>query len=352
MTTHDRTALRAAVLIHAQLVGHSIPDLSRGPSEYSWATAARLRQKIVRANDHGWHLAAGRLHTELVSTLRRCQRELETALRAIEPAVPPLSTPTSPEIYQDLLALGKEFDEVAIDLTGHEICVTTDSIVLEGIELGRFKICLDWHHLGSAPAYRVMALDPNPAGANEEVTHPHVQDETLCEGEGRTSIQAALAQGRLYDLFLLVSQLLHTYGRGSAFVELSAWDGITCDDCGTQVREADRYSCARCENTLCDECSQCCAGCQESHCCGCLSTCPECEREFCRSCLEKCPRCGTKTCEQCRADDLCLTCHQEQCQEEQEHEAEQTTCESEPTTITEPVASAEPCGLGQTVVSA
>ena len=72
--------------IHAQLlVGHSIPDLSRGPSEYSWATAARLRQKIVRANDHGWHLAAGRLHTELVSTLRRCQRELETTLRRSSP---------------------------------------------------------------------------------------------------------------------------------------------------------------------------------------------------------------------------------------------------------------------------
>ena len=101
---------------------------------------------------------------------------------------------------------------------------------------GPFEIRLDWRQLGSATPYRVVALDPHPAAKDTDVTHPHVQEEQLCEGEGRSAVRAALAEGRLYDFFLLVSQLLHTYGRGSAYVELDNWDGIPCDDCNAPVR--------------------------------------------------------------------------------------------------------------------
>ena len=110
--------------------------------------------------------------------------------------------------------MADEFEAVDIDLGEHELSVTTDRIVLEGINLGSFKIRLDWHLLGFSSAYRVMALDPNPAAKNEDITHPHVQDGNLCEGEGRSAVQAALEECRLYDFFLLVSRLLHTYGRG------------------------------------------------------------------------------------------------------------------------------------------
>ena len=39
-------------------------------------------------------------------------------------------------------------------------------------------------------------LDANPADANHSVTHPHVQDEAVCEGEGRQPVRRALEQGR------------------------------------------------------------------------------------------------------------------------------------------------------------
>ena len=165
------------------------------------------------------------------------------------------------DIYRDILALDDEFEEVEIDLDEHELSVTTDRIVLEDIDLGPFEIRLDWQRLGASSAYRVVALDPNPAARSDDVTHPHVQDEQLCEGEGRAAIRAALAEGRLYDFFLLVSQLLHTYGRGSAYVELDDWDGVPCDDCGGSVDEDDRYYCQRCGATLCGSCSVTCQGC-------------------------------------------------------------------------------------------
>ena len=143
--------------------------------------------------------------------------------------------------------------------------------------------------------YRVVARDPNPAARNDSVTHPHVQDEMLCEGDGRSAIRAALAQGRIFDFFLLVSQVLHTYARGSAYVEMDDWSGVSCSDCGTTMSPDDSYCCQRCGSELCGDCRRSCAGCEESHCSGCLSQCPECEMDFCRGCLEVCPGCNAES---------------------------------------------------------
>ena len=119
-------------------------------------------------------------------------------------------------IYLDLRALESEFEEVEIDLKTHELVVTTDAIELDGVLLGEFQIRLTWTDIGdSSPPYRVVALDPHPSARRDDVTHPHVQDEQLCEGEGRTAIAAALADSRFHDFFLLVNRLLHTYGRGT-----------------------------------------------------------------------------------------------------------------------------------------
>jgi hypothetical protein len=63
-------------------------------------------------------------------------------------------------------------------------------------------------------------------------THPHVREKLLCEGDGAASIRRALAEGRLLDFFTLVRQVLETYNPGSAYVELSRWNGVTCKDCG------------------------------------------------------------------------------------------------------------------------
>jgi hypothetical protein len=336
-----------------------------------------MRRQIAVAVARGWQGAARRLGEEMAAAIRRFQVDVEVARQVLETHAKSRRIVTPSEIYQDLLALQEEFHEVDVDLKERELSVTTESIVLEGIELGRFDIRLEWQRLGDRQPYRVVARDPNPAQKNDEVTHPHVQSETLCEGEGRTAIQAALGQGRLYDFFLLVSNVLRTYARGSGYVELADWSGITCEDCGTTMSADDSYGCQRCGSQLCEDCQRSCAGCEESHCSGCLSQCPECEMDFCRSCLETCPECHRTVCGGCIEDGLCLRCQEEQSPKEEEnddHDDESIQRTDEPpvgpasgdkssegtcpvggngaTDEQQPEAAAESHRLGETLVSA
>jgi hypothetical protein len=267
----------------------------------------------------------------LTDALEDCRRELENALQGRQRRPADRQVMSASNVYQDILALYEEFEDVEIDVAEHELRVTTDRIDLEGIFLGAFQIRLDWHSLNDLPAYRVVALDPNPATSNSGVTHPHVQDEHLCEGDGRPAIRAALAECRLYDFFLLVSQLLHTYGQGSAFVELDDWDGTPCDDCGASIGDNDHYYCHRCDSTLCSRCSASCEECGDSYCSGCISQCAACGYDHCSTCLEECPVCHDVFCKDCRVEGLCKKCHDKQRNEENEDDSS-TNAENEPVT--------------------
>ena len=316
----NKTALRAAVLIHEQLAGLQGQNVPICLPTYYWASAEKLQRGIDLALQRGWHQAAKRLTEDLAGTLEGCRRELESALRAIQSHSVERRGCSASDIYRDILALENEFDEVDIELAEHKLSVTTDRIVLEDLNFGAFEIRLDWRRLGSSPAYRVVALDPHRAAKSDNVTHPHVQDQQLCEGEGRAAVRAALAESRLYDFFLLISQLLHTYGRGSAYVELDNWDGVPCDDCGESVDEDERHYCQRCESTLCGSCSVSCRGCGESYCSNCLSKCAACGCEHCSSCLTTCRVCRKQFCEDCCEAGLCQRCHDKQLNEEHEHD--------------------------------
>ena len=89
---------------------------------------------------------------------------------------------------------------------------------------------------------------PIPLRSNEDVTHPHVSDEAVCEGDGRVPIRKALEQGRLLDFFVIVRNLLQTYNSGSPFVSLDDWEGIRCADCGASAGEDERWTCVKCES--------------------------------------------------------------------------------------------------------
>ena len=324
MTATIKAAMRAAVLIHEHVTGSKSQDAPLCLPEYSWNNIQRIRQQIDAARQHGWHRAASRLTEDLANTLDDCRRELENAHRALQSHRAERQVCSASDIYRDILALYDEFEDVDIDLVKHELSFTTDHIVLEDYSLGPFQIRLDWHSLGSSRPYRVVALDPHPPDSRDDVTHPHVQDEQLCEGDGRSAIRAALAECRLHDFFLLVNQLLHTYGRGSAFVELSNWNGVPCDECGDSLGEDDRYYCHHCNATLCGSCSASCQDCGDSHCTGCISRCAACDCEYCSDCLAKCPECRKWFCDDCREEGLCQQCHEKQRNEEHEHDSSET----------------------------
>jgi hypothetical protein len=123
------------------------------------------------------------------------QRQLESLERDLTDSTPsPVAK--AREIYQDVLALGKEFPDMRIESKQQEAIVTTEPIELDGVSLGSFDIVLNLNSLPDA-SYSIKACEPNPASSNLSVTHPHVQDEKLCEGDGRLAIRAALAEGRL-----------------------------------------------------------------------------------------------------------------------------------------------------------
>lgn len=259
---------------------------------------------------------------ELADTSRHLLREMENASRVLVSRRPNLAPASPAASYLDLLALRREFGDVQIDDKKHELAVTTDSIELECVELGDFAIRLEWMQIGLATQpYRVVALDPHPAARRDNVTHPHVQDGRVCEGEGRSAIAAALAELRLYDFFMLVNQILHTYGRGAAYVEMEAWESVPCSDCGTGLGNGDRYYCNACDSTLCDSCSPSCHGCQNTYCSGCLHECAACGCDYCSSCLKVCPMCRKRFCADCREDRLCLTCYQETHKEKTEDDS-------------------------------
>src|SRR5690606_24981888 len=88
--------------------------------------------------------------------------------------------------------LREEFAEAELDLKHKTISVITEPIMLEYVSLGAFRIELDLNGESEPLNYKVIATDPSPASNDEDCTHPHVRNETLCEGEGIVPIKDRL----------------------------------------------------------------------------------------------------------------------------------------------------------------
>ena len=311
MTPTEKTALRAAGLIRQQLSERwHAPSRAAVPDGF-WHNLHRLMRQIDIARHRGWHAAARQRTDDLAHEVEYCRQRLGEFARQLQQQSIPKNLPIESELFREITALRDEFTEVEIDLQSGEISVTTDPIVLQDIRLGPFQVRLDWNQLGRHQPYRVVALDPHPAAANEAVTHPHIQEERLCEGEGRAGIESALSAGRLCDFFLIASRLLGTYARGSAYVELDNWVGIRCQDCDCMTYEDDRYCCDRCGSDLCSECCLSCQGCERGLCSDCMSTCARCGENYCSTCLVACRTCHENCCQNCLEEGFCENCHEQ-----------------------------------------
>ncbi|MBL9090492.1 MAG: hypothetical protein JNL96_04670 [Planctomycetaceae bacterium] len=265
---------------------------------YAWQKLTAACRWAAEAERRGWRHAGARQREQLgrdldylLSDLRALRSSLESRQRN--------KLPTAGELYAELVAAEDEFGDVVVD--DFELYVTTDPITLDGIYLGPFEIRLKLSRLDEPDPYRVVAVEPHPAQSSVDTTHPHVHNERICLGEGKAAVTAALAEGRLADLFQLINRVLHSYGEGSAYVELDRWHGTPCSECDQSLDEDDLYSCRGCDCALCGECVRVCDcgtaachdcathcyGCEETTCAGCLAACSDCEEEFCASCLEE-----------------------------------------------------------------
>lgn len=321
MKTDDRALYRTAEAVRNLLTQDA--RLDAWLPEAPWQSLAKLTRQVERCREHGFERARLRLESSWEARLAELVAALNSQTgqrRQKRPKVPALR-----EIYDDLAALHEEFEDVDIDFGAGTISVTTEPITLSDIYLGPFQIRLDWRNLAENSPYRVIALEPHSAATNDGVTHPHVQDERLCEGEGREAIQQALLQGRFGDFFLVVSQLLHTYAQGQAYVELSRWQGVGCSDCGAHVDDDERYACERCDADLCGGCSSSCSSCDRGLCSGCIKSCDDCQQSHCESCQTACSGCKGMFCDECLINRLCSACQAEPEDEtDEEHESDET----------------------------
>ncbi len=311
MCTINKPLLRLAAVIYDDLArSKSTRPFISLPVD-SWQRCVELARRARRAELRDWHLAAGALLSDLRYSLSSVQGELESVSQQV-PGINSVRVLTTPHrVFTDLVALQTEFGELEYDLRQRRISVCTEPIELAGVYLGPFEIQLNWSERFGRHPYRINARDPHPAESRQDVTHPHVADGVLCEGDGRYAIRQALEQARLLDFFTLVAGVLRTYNAESPFVELELWRGVTCSDCGAIVADGDGYACQSCGETLCGSCESCCARCEESQCSQCVSTCDECEEFVCRRCLKTCSGCRRRVCTGClNHDERCSSCHE------------------------------------------
>ncbi|MHC4093222.1 MAG: hypothetical protein ACYSVY_23630 [Planctomycetota bacterium] len=284
-----------------------------------WETMRHRQARAAKAIGHGWLLAAGRVLSE-----GRFDRDPWSPLwdkycRTADSLL--LTSPGglgSSEVRADLQELANEFEDVGWDR--HRLWVTTESIVLEDVYLGPFQIRLRLDRIANPTAdgddFDVVAVDPNPAGGNGEVTHPHVSGGRLCQGDATGPIRLAVQQGRLVDFFQLVHSVLRTYNSASPFVRLDEWDGVRCAECGAGVSSEATVCCGACGDDYCDECSSYCPACDETRCAACLIECRGCGESSCDSCLSACEGCSARgfcgsclvPCQQCEREGFCDLC--------------------------------------------
>jgi len=280
-------------------------DLLFGILGNSWDALQADRKRLGLAEDCGFTHCLPILHEDIRLQVEGLHRSV-AALR--ESPRPPPKAPSVSDWVAELRALEDEFGELEVDDRRCVLRVVTEPITLKSVELGPFALELVWSRFGQtrgAHCFDILALEPNPAGGKDRVTHPHVQDGTLCAGDAAAPVERALADGRLGDAFALVRSVLANYNPRSAYVGLDEWDGTPCSDCGDRIERGESYYCIACHSDLCDGCASSCRSCDETRCDGCLENCESCSNPTCSRCLDEVG--GKYVCPDCR--DTCTDCH-------------------------------------------
>lgn len=265
--------------------------------------------KIKKALNKGWIQSAKNLQQQIKTKsddlVYAAEKTKQLANRP-QPVLPEIST-----ILSGLQQTEQDCGEITFNMEHNVVSIETDTVNLEDVYLGPFKIEL---HLNKLPElnkdtpYYCIALDPQPAATSDDVTHPHVSNDRLCEGDGISIIRAALEEGRLCDFFCIVTNILNTYNPDSPYVALDDWSGISCYDCGYLCDSENIYYCCFCERDYCESCSSYCRICDETVCLGCGGSCQFCEEFICSNCMKECSLCGAQCCETCLEENMCPTC--------------------------------------------
>jgi hypothetical protein len=327
MELTQRKLIRLAEKIHSQLrllQGSRHREVMRQTASLmeNLEQLRRTSNLLAVCVGRNWNAAAEQITDRLEQSLRDVPYHAGEVQRMLEASKPKL--PAIRDIMAELEQAQEEFDNLQHVEDGDLLVVTTESIELEGYYLGEFEIRLQIGSLSEfkrhSAIYRIVAIDPHPAACNEAVTHPHVSDEHMCEGDASAAIEAALTNGRVCDFFQLVTAVLTNYNPNSPYVALSDWEGRPCYDCGYTMGGDEIHWCSSCEEDFCDECTSYCRRCDETTCRACLEECSVCGDLVCPSCKTKCPECGRSLCKTCQEEEQCPCLKEPQDSKENEDE--------------------------------
>lgn len=274
-------------------------------------TLPQLTESLSTALRKGWSVSADYARKQVLSELWCLQSQIQVALHALESAANQISLPAQRDLYDEFVALDSEFEMCSVNLREQTVSVETEPIVLDDVELGRFRIQLDWRQIRNVNShpYAVEALTPCYPASSRQIPHPHITGTRLCEGDGTVPIQQALRSGRLTDFFQIVNRVLHTYNSHGPYVALDDWRSVECHACGQLVSTEGDY-CRNCQESVCESCSTWCAHCEESRCDACIGRCAGCDDGCCPNCLTTCSECEEQVCPNCfPSDTLCKACH-------------------------------------------
>ena len=188
------------------------------------------------------------------------------------------------------------------------IRVISNQIELEGIDLGKFALNLSAHR---RLVIHADPIEPNYAYESDGVSHPHVEDDSICLGGARTAVEDALKGLDIYSAYKMVLILLNSYNPDGAYIRLDRWEEgseelFSCYECGEETNEeGDFVECYGCNSgyRYCPECLTRCGGCDYSFCGICIHTCSVCDETLCENCFEAdTSRYGPKICSKCIAE--------------------------------------------------
>jgi hypothetical protein len=286
-----------------------------------------LRRQQLLAQSRGWKSAERQVNEDrrrqLVRIRENADAELSSDSRMTSFEV------HETELFRDLMALNEEAAKVEYDAKEKRLSVVTRDITLEAHTFGAFNIVLHLDTLSASPSrrayYEVIAVDANRSSSNDDVTHPHVQDDRMCEGDAQPAIKFALQQGRLFDFFQIVEQVLGTYNPSSAYVTLREWDGSLCGNCGYSADPDDSRECSGCDAFICDSCIYRCSDCEDPFCGNCEHTCNGCSESVCKSCVVACCDCEEQFCSNCLTENERCTACEKKAKEQADKRAAETT---------------------------
>ena len=277
--------------------------------------------------DKGWFRSTDKVRSRVSRSLDEFSNQMQQFRDIVSNDGTKL--PNLTDIFADILQIEQEFGELKFDIKEMTISIITEPIVLEYISLGSFEVRLfigGISTLYKESPYSIIALEPNPAGSDCDVTHPHVSHEKLCEGDGCIPIRKAIEQGRFCDFYTMVTNILQNYNPDSPYVALNEWEGTSCHDCGYTVSGDESYYCEDCDRDYCSQCSTYCQICDTTVCLGCSLECHACNQYVCHHCTTTCAECDGTFCRDCtNEENLCQTCEDNRKEQEDEEQKEEST---------------------------